>query len=557
MRGSSKGANQTGAFAHRGRLDCRAHEDPSASLSPGAMALTASAYRTHAKTLARYATFALPLGLTAYLFALFARRLMHGPLGYDEQFFAWGGWSILKGLAPYKDFLEYKPPMLFVTHALGLKLFGLAGQKFRLFFWTLSLSGVLGFQLALLVRGGGRLVTCALGVALVHLFVNSGYHDTSLADAESVGLSYYLLGAAFLVADGKHRRLTQIAGGAFMACCGLSKEPFIPCVVATWATCFFLENETLAFRERLIRYLKNTTIGVLIVFVGLSLYMVPTGAMKAYVTTLIGYRQMFRDPAKSYCVLLGRFRPTGSFWGDVPAQWDVINNSFFNVQTLGFLAPFFAASIVFAWRRSVALFAACVMTMLAALYSVTASNCYWPHYYVMLQSGMFFVLGVGALTLSWRLRRAGTAVSIWAQLACALAVLVPVYPRYEAEKAAVYTPMETREPIAGVYDFVRKHTTPNDRIFTTGAPGLYMLTNRIQAVRESSIIDELIETMPGNTDEEKLRPLYDQLMQNKPKVVILDPEHGHRKRRHMAAAIQPYLDRMQYQKVSEYFYLLP
>ena len=76
-------------------------------------------------------------------------------------------------------------------------------------------------------------------------------------------------------------------------------------------------------------------------------------------------------------------------------------------------------------------------------------------------------------------------------------------------------------------------------------------------MRESSIIDELIPAKPGNTLEEKLRPLYDELAKNQPKIVFLDPEHGHRKSYHLAGAIMPFLNDFNYAKVSETIYLRP
>ena len=63
--------------------------------------------------------------------------------------------------------------------------------------------------------------------------------------------------------------------------------------------------------------------------------------------------------------------------------------------------------------------------------------------------------------------------------------------------------------------------------------------------------------MPGKTDEEKLRPLYDELVRHRPKIVFLDPEHGHRKHRHLAAAIMPFLTEFDYTKVNELLYLRP
>ena len=97
----------------------------------------------------------------------------------------------------------------------------------------------------------------------------------------------------------------------------------------------------------------------------------------------------------------------------------------------------------------------------------------------------------------------------------------------------------------GVLSIIQKHTKPTDRIFTTGPPILYPEANRVSAVRESNIIDEILGSYEGKTDEERLRPIYDQLVKNKPAVVVLDPENIQRKTRHYQRVADAVLDGVQ------------
>jgi hypothetical protein len=478
-------------------------------------------------------------------------------IGYDEQFFMWGGWSILKGLAPYKDFIEFKPPMTFLTHALALKLFGYEGERFRYLFFALGFLAVAAFTASLLSRGADVVLSSALGLAVVYSFTHPGYHEVFLADTESIGLSYYLLGVACLIVNTRYRRAAEIIGGAFLTCTAFSKEPFMPCVGATWMACYFVVYRRLS-KEDALRYAKNTFLGVGAVIAALCLYMIPTGAMSAYIATVRGYVAMFRDPQKGYCVLLGQFAPKGRFLDDLPAQIDRLRVDFFNPVTLGFVGPLFLASLVFVPRRSWALFVTSLLAMIFALYGVTASHCYFTHYYLVAQSGFSFFLAVGVDAASPALSFVNGGVRQWARAVALLMVAVHVWPRIDHDLPVVapkaWAPFE---PAPGLYDFIREHTAPADKIFTTGPPSLYVYADRIAAVRESSIIDELVPAMPGNTDEEKLRPLYDELVKNQPKVVFLDPEHGHRKYRHMAAAITPFLTEHHYVKINEQLYLRP
>ena len=277
--------------------------------------------------------------------------MLGAPLGYDEQYFVWTGWSVLKGSVPYKDFLEFKPPVLFLTHALALKLCGFAGMKFRWFFLVFVVGSLTAVQLSLLSRRVNRALALALVVGAAYLVSDGRYHDTSFADVESSGYAYYMFAVAALLARTAHRNVTDAVGGACLTLCLFTKEPFLPPVLATWVTAFVAVDGIGDLRSTLPRYVKFTALGAGVVLAGLCLYMVPTGAMTAYVKLVYSYRNLFRDPQKSYCILLGQFHPTGSVLRDLPRQWDVIHGAFFNVPTLGFLAPAFAASFVFLARR--------------------------------------------------------------------------------------------------------------------------------------------------------------------------------------------------------------
>jgi hypothetical protein len=503
---------------------------------------------------ARYLKDALALVPSASAVLIFSKRFLGPPLGYDEQFFVWGGWSILKGLVPYKDFLEHKPPMVFVTHAVALALFGFEGNRYRRFFVLFALVAILAWQVALLTRSADRWLTAALGTALAYLFVNPAFHDTSLTDSESIGLSYYFLGVAFLLAKTPYQRAFDIMGGVFLSLCVLSKEPFVPCILPTWAACFLARDDRSLRGRAPLHYLRDTGIGVAGVIVACLLYMVPSGSLGHYLAMLQRYRVMFRDPDLGYCAVLGIFRPRG-FWEDLPRQWDIVSNTFFNLKSLGFLLPIMLGALVFTWARSKALFFAGVASVVGALYATTISNCYWMHYYNMAQTGLFLFLSLGVVSMKsrwwpWPSR-------YWALLVAIVPIAVTVWPTLKAEYAASYPSYPPGEPLPGLFAFIAENSTPADRIFTTGPPGLYIVTDRIAATRTSSVTDEIIASFPGNTDQEKLRPLYEDLATRLPKIVVLDPEHGDRKRRYLAAAIYPFLEDFHYRKVRPEIYERP
>lgn len=496
------------------------------------------------------------LGITAWVFWVFDRRFYYWTTGYDEEFFVWGGWSIRKGLAPYRDFIEFKPPMVFITHAIAQMLFGYRHQGYRAFFTIFPLLSLLALQTSLLARGVGRLLALAVMLGFIILFVTPTYHDVSLSDAEGIGVSYYLLGLALLLWEGRYIKVTTVLGGFFMACCVLSKEPFVFVVVFSWLGLFWLRGRPGPSRESATLYARYSLLGVGLLIFLLCVYMVPTGAMRAYLKMAAGYATIYSDPKRSYCVALGAPH-ADTRWGAWMLAWPKTRASFFNETRLGYLAPLTLAGAIFSLRRSKILFAVLVCVSIGALWAPTATLCQWVHYYNMTMAGLLFVIVVGVDSLTAPLAKAERVVRWGVGLAALAMVCMHGFDEFAALREAHYTTGPWPEPIPGVVAFIARHTTPTDRIFTTGPPGLYPETNRISAVRESNIIDEILGSYDGDTDEERLRPIYQQLVKNKPKVVVLDPENAQRKGRTYRALVMPFLTEFHYQKVSEGIYLRP
>jgi hypothetical protein len=345
-------------------------------------------------------------------------------------------------------------------------------------------------------------------------------------------------------------------GGFFMSCCVLSKEPFVLAVVFTWLGMFWLRGRPRPTRESVALYARYSLLGVGILVLLLCVYMVPTGAMKAYLKMARGYSTIYSDPNRSYCVALGiPHAPTR--WGNVKLAWPKIQTSFLNEAVLGYLAPMVAAGAIFAFRRSRGLFLVLILTALGALWAPTATICQWVHYYSMTMAGLIFILVAGVDSMTDSLRAAERSIRWGTSLAAFLLVALHGWPDFAKQVDARYKRPAPFDPVPGALDFIKKNTAPSDRIFTTGPPIVYPQTNRLSATVESNIIDEILGSYDGKTDEERLHPIYLQLVKNKPKVVILDPENGHRKDRHMKALMIPFLTEFKYKKITDFIYLRP
>ena len=96
------------------------------------------------------------IGLLVVGDLILARRQLGAPSGFDETYFVWEGWAVNHHLVPYRDFMEFKPPVVFWMNGLALRLFGASGFGFRwLFILSLVLATVLLF-IVLCRRGSDR-----------------------------------------------------------------------------------------------------------------------------------------------------------------------------------------------------------------------------------------------------------------------------------------------------------------------------------------------------------------------------------------------------------------
>ena len=498
------------------------------------------------------------MGITTFVFLTLNRRYYVNQVGFDEEYFVWGGWSISKGMAPYRDFLEFKPPMVFITHYFAQALFGFKDLAYRGFFAVFPLTSILALQLALVARGIGRAVALAVMLAIVVLFVSPPWHDTALSDCESIGLSYYMLGLACLLWEGRGIKVTTVLGGVFFSCCVLSKEPFGLVVVFSWLALFWLRGRGTPSRDSAKLYAKYSLLGVVVMIAALCIYMVPSGAMKSYIDLVRSYSTIYRDPKRSYCILLGVAHEAPPLVA-LQETWDKIRASFLNENVLGYLLPILLPGAVFTLRRSKPLLAVTLLAFAGGLAAPPMSNCMWTHYYVMSMAGVIFALVVSADSSKDLLRSAGRTTRWGTSAVLLLLVGLHGFPEISKEwKArATYQRQPWSEPQPGLRAFIVQNTTPADRIFTTGAPILYPQTDRLSAVRESAITDEMLGTYEGNTDEEKLRHIYRQLVKYKPKVVFLDSADAGRKVRTIKALMMPYLAEFKYRKINDQLYLRP
>ncbi len=488
------------------------------------------------------------IGLLVVGEIILARRQLGAPSGFDESYFVWEGWAVNHHLVPYRDFIEFKPPVVFWMNGLALRLFGASGFGFRwLFILSLVLATVLLF-VVLCRRGADRSLAFLAAAAIAYATMAPHLHDSGLDDSETIGMLFFLYGTASLLWDGARRDVTVVLGGALFSLAVLSKEPYAFPVLATWATLGFVARDGRALPWR--RYAALTTFGVTIIVLPVLLYLVATRALPFYVRDVQLY---FSYAQQIGCDKPHSLRELGQ------RAWPLLTEKLLIPEMFASAVPLMVAFAVLP-GTGLAARIGLVLAVLGGFYSVTVGGCYFSHYFTMGLTGLFVWITLGALVLSQRLAAASVDLRRWVRWVLLAGAFVHMGPTVAlAARTSYRTPHgDTLSISPAVVAFVKKSTTPGDTIFSDGKPWRSTcLADRRPAIREVCLLDELIPSGGGRSDEERLAPLRAELMARPPKVVYFGPEYASRKQRTRNALWIPFLRDRRYQKISDELYLRP
>jgi hypothetical protein len=478
---------------------------------------------------------------------ILARRQQGTPSGFDESYFVWEGWAVNHHLVPYRDFIEFKPPVVFWMNGLALRLFGASGFGYR---WLFVLSLVLATVLLFVVlcrRGADRALAFLAAFAVAFATMAPHLHDTGLDDSETIGMLFFLYGTTALLWVGALGDFTLVLGGALLSLAVLSKEPFVFSVVATWATLGFLAREERGLPWR--RYAALTALGVAMVVLPVLLYLVATRALPFYLRDV---RLYF-----SYAQQIGCEHPhsLGELWQQ---SWQPLRDRVLIPDMFASAVPLLVAFAVLS-GAGLAVRIGLVLSVLGGFYSVTLGGCYFPHYFTMALTGLFLWIALGALALSRWLEAAPLDLRRWVRWTLVAGAVVHIGPTVALAARTSY-PIphgDTLNVPPGVVAFVKKFTTPRDTIFSDGSPALYVLTDRRPAIRDVCLLDELMPGNAGQSDEKRVAPMRAALLARPPKVIYFGPEFALRKQRFRNALWLPFLHDQHYQRISDELYLRP
>ncbi len=493
------------------------------------------------------------LGLIAKLFVTFARRLTFSPTSADEACFIWAGWSLNRGLIPYRDFTDFKPPLVFFLNAFALKLFGQEHQRYRYFFAGLVGASILSLSAALILRRVNKFIVVALAIVIFSLWLDPSYHDSSFNDAESMGISLYLLGMASFLWPSRHARpIADLLGGAFFASAVFAKEPFALTIPPTWLAFAYMRATQSGDKRNLWRFAIASCSGVALVAGSVVSFLLVRGGLAEWIANVKRTATM----GSTVCISYGVWKP-GPFLEEWATRLDKLSAHLVNFTRLGCALPLLAAPFVFRGGRRRVVTALASVAALGSLYAVTLGGCFFGHYFMLGMAGLFFLMVIGALRLSHAIDQLDPKI---AQFAGLLIVGLPawaIWPRYSAEVGSIYGIHETHET-PELIDFVKANTAPDDTIFTTAIPTIYYETGRRHAVHEPIFHDAFLPLFPGSDDKSRLKPLYDELVANRPKIMIIDPGSNFGKQARFREALwMPFIENFSYKKIDEWRYIRP
>ena len=486
------------------------------------------------------------LTLLGAIHSIFGRPFLFAPMTFDEQFFLFEGFSLGRGLVPYRDFQELKPPAIFLVNMLALRLFGLQDLRFRYFLAALSMAAFLCVAIALLSRRVPRLLVLTVVALMMSHFFDGTFHDANINNSETAGLDFYLLGIGVLLLETRHRRVQEITGGVLLALTALSKEPFCLPVLATWLALMALrQNES--GEERAWRSFAKRTVGGAL---GLGLlwlgYMLVTRSLGAY---LIQLRQIMVYSA-DHNVMYGVF-PKLSFWGTLKEFWKRLQNSYVNAPHLILFTPLWLAALLLWRRRNLIMAAATVGVFLAALYAVTIGRGFFGHYFLMAMTGTFFWAVLGAIALAERMRDLDRKTQRWILSVVLVVALSSLGPRLDHDWDAWAGLKPPAPPIAdSLITLVKRRTARQDRIWNIGMPGLYVFTDRLNASRIPYMHDSLLHFYHGENDAERFAPYRAELDRTMPKLVIFSTS-GAECARYMSGLVIPFLKDHHYRETHD------
>lgn len=501
----------------------------------------------------------LPVSLLGALVYIFSRAHFFAPIKLDEEAFIWYGSLILDGRVPYREFFEPKPPVIFFTNALGLKLFGLEGHLFRIVPTAVALASLLLFYLAMRQRRIGSWLAALLTAQVVLWLLGSDFHDSGLNDTETYGFAFTLLGFSLSSLSNSFKAVSsriagQVLGGVFFGLAVLSKELFVFSVIPAWLMAARRADHG-GWEWRNLFWSAVGSIGTGLLFLAYLLY---HSALIPYFELAKFYRQF----AANYCMDIGRF-PRLSGLSVLKPSWKMLHETLYDFRHLAFVLALwgcFLPSLIIRENAKLAVrwgeFAIALAAVVLGIVAISAGYCFWRHYFLMGTTGLLLLSVIGAEAIGRFLSKRTWPLSLIAILCLSVLFFWVAKDSTRQMAAGAHTFTVLRwDPV--VVETINQHSKPGDYILSTETPLIYVALNRKAPLGTQMFFDEVLPYLSIGNPMLSMESLRNGLEKNLPKVCYFASWARNRQEKHHQLLFDPLIAKYHYVKVNDRLWYLP
>jgi len=484
------------------------------------------------------------LSLILGISILFSLKFISSNIGFDEGVYVWDGYTTLNGGVPYKDFLETKPIIIYFMNALGLYLFGI--NNFKILPLIISFTTIFILYIGLKRLGIKLILSFLLTIHYSFIIFSNQIHAT-LNDTETYGISFAIIGMSLLFwnfqkVNHKKWDITKYLSGIFFSLSILSKEPFIFPAISVITLSFYylyLKREKHFLNGLGVLFLGGTT-SLFIVFS----YLLYNHALFDYLYVIkvqLIYSQSYSSQSHSigHAIYMLYFR-------------------YFHPLMLMILFPFYV-TFFYKYRLSAFSILSLLVIILGA-YGISIGFNYFDHYSLIGTICVFIPAIFGALYLSQSYKNLNPKkknIVVVFYIICLIIPLIIIFNNISTNIRSKYT-KQNYLPEQKITDTINQYSKKGDYVLLKDNPFLYVVWDRKNPLKWSTMLDQFIVTYKGNNEQEKLHNLLLQIETNLPKIIYIPPSKIYLEQtKHLNKVIKPLINKYQYYMVYPDLYILP
>ncbi|MFZ1705166.1 MAG: glycosyltransferase family 39 protein [Saprospiraceae bacterium] len=448
--------------------------------------------------------------LLAILAITLRSRLLDIPFERDEGGFAYMGYSWIHGTPLFTDYVDVKPPMIYILYGIFAKLFG---------------ESTAGIHTGLLIFNIGFAITFYLflkkyyhaGVALIavisYILLSSMSNVFGFAAHATQLLVWPAMAGIWLTRLGvDQKNMVKIgAGGLLLGLAFLIKQQALGFMLLGG---FMLSFQALYPEKRWLYWLKS---GFILTFFAVLPYLIclvwfaMTGALENF------WYWTFVWPSQFAATQTGNMDIFKMMYG-------MVTNNVEPVWYLGFLG------VVLIWFSKVS-FSEKVFPTLLALFgflSLSIGFHYYPHYFVVFLPAICLGFGLVFYTLGHWLKKIGISNSMLIPLLC-LVAFIPLLMAFSPSKDYYFKEKKSNilRRVYGTNPFqesyimgnkIQKMSTKGDSILVLGSEPQILFYSKLPSISEHMHYYQLVD---GGSQNEKLqRDLINRGDNSKPRFVV-------------------------------------